>query len=75
MREWLHFRAVAVHNKHYKLELLGQNEVEPLVNAVRIYICPHCGTAKLSVYETEDSFMINWPPLDLGYEKVKERRK
>jgi acetone carboxylase gamma subunit len=75
MGDWLHFRAVAVHNGHYKPELLRQKELEPPVNAVRIYVCPRCGTAKLSVYEDEDSFMINRHPLDLGYEKVKEHSK
>jgi hypothetical protein len=66
---------VAVHNEHYKPELLKLTEVEPPVNAVRIYVCPRCGTAKLCVYETEDSFMLHRHPLDLGYEKVKERKK
>jgi acetone carboxylase gamma subunit len=69
--DWLHFRAVAVHNEHYKRAPLKLEEVEPPVNAVRIYVCPRCGTAKLSVYETEDSFMLNRHPLDLGYEKAK----
>jgi acetone carboxylase gamma subunit len=73
--DWLHFRAVAVHSEHYTREPLKLEEVEPPVNAVRIYVCPRCGTAKLSVYETEDCFMLNRHPLDLGYEKVKERKK
>ena len=43
------------------------------VNAVRIYICPRCGSAKTSVYETDESFIINRHPLDLGYEKFREK--
>ena len=75
MDDWLHFRAVAVHNEHYKPELMGHKKLDPPVNAVRIYICPRCGTAKLSVYECEDSFMINRHSLDLGYEKIKVSKK
>jgi acetone carboxylase gamma subunit len=73
--DWLHFRAVAVHSNHYTREPLKLEEPEPPVNAVRIYVCPRCGTAKLSVYETEDVFMLNRRPLDLGYEKAKGRKR
>jgi acetone carboxylase gamma subunit len=74
MGDWLHFRAVAAHNEHYKPEELKAEEVGPPVNAVRIYVCPRCGTAKISVYETEDSFALHRQPLDLGYKKSGERK-
>lgn len=73
MDDWLHFRAVAVHNKNYKPELLNLEELKPPVNAVRIYVCPRCGTAKCTVHETKDSFMLHRHQIDLGYEKILEQ--
>ncbi|MCL2441598.1 MAG: hypothetical protein FWD14_07635 [Treponema sp.] len=78
MDDWLHFGAVVLHSPDYKAgDPITPKDLEPPVNAVRIYICPRCGTTKLSVYDTGDSFTINRHPVDLGYvkKKVNSKRK
>lgn len=74
MDDWLHFRAVAMHNEHYKPEQLGIEDVKPPVDAVRIYVCPRCGTAKCNVHETKEDLMLFRHPVDLGLEKPRKKK-
>lgn len=73
MDDWLHFRAAAMHNEHHGGEVLDIEGLKPPVDAVRLYVCPRCGTVKCTVHETGDTFTLQRFPIDLGFEKSKKR--
>jgi acetone carboxylase gamma subunit len=75
MDDWLHFRALAMFNEHYKPERFDHAKLKPPVDAIRIYICPRCGTAKCNVYDADDEITLHRHPVDLGFAKARKNRK
>ena len=75
MDDWLHFRAAAIHNEHYSGKALGIEGLQPPVDAVRLYVCPRCGIVKCTVHDTGETFTLQRFPVDLGLEKLTNKKE